>query len=94
VYESMGGRGGVLGAATSDYLTISASTGSGTGRAYDGGSIYWTQRTGAAAVIEPFRSFYFGYGGATGILGWPNSQSAPIPGKAGAAGQSFTEGSV
>lgn len=94
VYESMGGRAGVLGDATSDYLSISSRTGSGTGRAYNGGSIYWTPRTGAAAVIEPFRAFYFGYGGATGSLGWPNSQSAALPGKSGAAAQSFTEGSV
>jgi uncharacterized protein with LGFP repeats len=94
VYESMGGRGGILGEPVSDYLSISSRTGSGTGRAYAGGSVYWTPRTGAAAVVEPFRAFYFGYGGATGVLGWPNSQSAGLPGKAGGAAQSFSEGSV
>lgn len=94
VYNSMGGAGGVLGKPTSDYLTISTISGAGTGRAYDGGSVYWSPRTGAAAVIEPFRAFYFGYGGATGRLGWPNSQSAPIEGRPGGAGQSFLYGSV
>ncbi len=94
VFTSMGGEAGVLGAPTSDYLTISTVAGAGTGRAYAGGSVYWSPRTGAAAVIEPFRAFYFGYGGATGRLSWPNSPSAPIPGRPGGAGQSFLYGSV
>jgi len=94
VYTSMGGQAGVLGAPTSDYLAISTAAGAGTGRAYQGGSVYWSPRTGAAAVVEPFRAFYFGYGGATGRLSWPNSQSAPIPGRPGGAGQSFLYGSV
>ncbi|MFH8250734.1 LGFP repeat-containing protein [Microbacterium sp. B2969] len=94
VYNAMGGATGVLGNPTSDYIAISTISGAGTGRAYDGGSVYWSPRTGAAAVIEPFRAFYFGYGGATGRLGWPNSQSAAIPGRPGGAGQSFLYGSV
>ncbi|WP_409047323.1 hypothetical protein AB2L57_13450 [Microbacterium sp. HA-8] len=94
VYYGNGGTTGPLGAATSDYLSISSQTGSGTARAYQGGSIYWTPRTGAAAVVEPFRSFYFGYQGATGLLGWPNSPSMSIGNRPGSAGQSFTNGSV
>lgn len=94
VFASMGGESGVLGQPTSDYLTISTAAGAGTGRAYTGGSIYWSPRTGAAAVIEPFRAFYFGYGGATGRLSWPNSPSMVIPGRPGGLGQSFLHGSV
>ena len=51
-------------------------------------------RTGTAAVTEPYRSLYFGYGGATGILSWPNSQSAAIGSKPGGGGQSFLNGSI
>lgn len=94
LYASLGGVSGVLGNPTSDYIAISTVAGAGTGRAYEGGSIYWSDRTGTAAVIEPFRAFYFGYDGATGRLGWPNSQSAPIAGRPGGAGQSFLYGSV
>ena len=87
-------RSAELGAPLSDYIPIASEYGSGTGRAYEHGSIYWTAQTGAAAVVEPFRSLYFSFDGALGPLGWPNSQSVPIPGKPGGAGQSFQRGSI
>ena len=94
LYTAMGGASGALGAVASDYIPISTSSGAGTGRAYANGSIYWSPRTGTAAVLEPFRSFYFGYGGATGILGWPNSQTIALPQRTGGAAQSYLHGSV
>ncbi|MFB8386182.1 hypothetical protein ACFC3F_03470 [Microbacterium sp. NPDC055910] len=93
VYNAMGGATGNLGAATSDYLTISGN-GAGTARAYTSGSIYWTARTGAHAVYGAYRDRYFAYQGATGWLSWPTSSVIPLAGRANSGGQAFAGGSI
>lgn len=91
LYASLGGSSGQLGSATSDYIPISTPVASGTGRAYAAGSIYWTARTGAAAVSGAYRDLYFAYNGASGSLSWPNSQRMSI---GSGEGQSFVGGSI
>lgn len=94
VYASMGAENGPLGPPTSGMISV-AEGGGGTARAFANGSIYWTIRTGAAAVLEPERSVYFQYSGAAGPLGWPNSPRLDITGRAGSGtGQSFTKASI
>jgi uncharacterized protein with LGFP repeats len=94
LYASMGAEGGALGAPTTGMLYV-AEGGGGTARAFVNGSIYWTIRTGAAAVLEPERAVYFQNSGAAGPLGWPISQSLPISGPGGAGrGQAFSKASI
>jgi uncharacterized protein with LGFP repeats len=93
LYRQYGGATGVLGEPTSSILSITDG-GGGTAQAFVNGSIYWTRLTGAHAVTTDFRDLYFQYGGAVGILGWPDSERGPIAGVAGAEGQYFTGGSI
>lgn len=93
LYVQYGGESGILGAPTSNILSIT-DAGGGTARAFQNGSIYWTRLTGAHAVTTDFRDRYFAYGGALGALGWPDSERVPISGVAGAEGQYFTLGSL
>ncbi len=93
VVTALGGESGVLGGATSLVHSI-AERGGGTAQAFQGGSVYWTIRTGAHAVLEPERSRYFVYDGALGTLGWPTSGRIPISENSDAYGQAFTTGSI
>lgn len=94
LYNATGGASGPYGAPTSDLIRIS-DAGGGTARAYVYGSIYWTIRTGAHGVLEPERTAYFQYGGATGVLGWPISERGNATGPKGpGSGQAFTAGSI
>lgn len=93
VFNGLGGSAGILGAPTSDYLSISGN-GAGTGRAYTSGSIFWTARYGANAVYGAYRDRYFAYGGATGTLSWPTSAVVAIAGKPNSGGQAFIGGSI
>ena len=94
VYASLGGEGGPLGSPTTGMLYVSEG-GGGTARAFANGSIYWTIRTGAAAVMEPERSLYFANGGAAGLLGWPNSARMSITGPGGSGtGQSYSRAAI
>lgn len=88
---ALGGEGGLLGPSTSLVHSIQEG-GGGTAQAFRGGSVYWTIRTGAHAVLEPERSLYFGYGGALGTLGWPASGRMTVT--SGTYGQAFTTGSL
>ena len=94
VYTSMGAESGPLGGPLTGMLYV-AEGGGGTARAFANGSIYWTIRTGAAAVLEPERSLYFANSGAAGPLGWPNSARLTITGPAGSGtGQSYSKAAI
>lgn len=91
LYVSLGGASGILGAATSDVMSIAGTTGSGYGVAYANGSIYWSAATGARYVTGAIMTRYFAAGGATGSLGWPTSSPASV---ATGTSQAFQGGSV
>lgn len=69
--------------------------GGGFGVAYEQGSIYWSENTGAKTVrVGPVMDYYFARSGAAGSLGWPASNLLPIPENGGGRAQAFTGGSV
>ncbi|TPW75992.1 hypothetical protein [Schumannella soli] len=91
-YAVQGGANGPLGLPTSSYITI-PQNGGGLGRAYNGGSIYWTGSTGAAPVYGNILTYYFRFGGAAGELQWPNTRIYPMAaGDVAGQGQSYSSG--
>ncbi|WP_308796734.1 LGFP repeat-containing protein [Agromyces silvae] len=93
LWNATGGASGVLGAATSGFITI-AEHGGGLGQAFANGSIYWTSATGAQYVIGPIKDYYFARRGAAGPLRYPTSSTQQITAQGGGAGQVFQGGSV
>lgn len=93
-YAAQGGAAGALGAAASDMLQIQAN-GGGYGRAYQGGSIYWSPAYGAKTVLAgPIRDYYFARGGAAGWLAWPQFNSGSVSASPNGIAQAFSGGSV
>ncbi|SDO35396.1 Metallo-peptidase family M12B Reprolysin-like, partial [Klenkia soli] len=89
-YARAGGSGGSLRAPTSG--VICGMVGSGCGRNYQGGVIYWTPGSGAHVVADPVLSAW-GPRRETGVLGYPVSDYAC--GMAlGGCGQAFQGGRV
>ena len=74
-YAAAGGPSGSLGAPASDYIPMTFN-GGGMGRAYTGGSIYWSSPLGAFAVSGDIRQVYFALGGSGGAIGWPKGAAA------------------
>ena len=93
LYVSTGGASGILGGATSGFISISQN-GGGVAQAFQNGSIYWSPSSGAFAVSGSVRDTYFSHSGAAGILGFPNSGMASIAANGGGSGQSFAGGSI
>lgn len=91
-YSAYGGSG-ALGNPITDYLTVSAN-GGGLARAYERGSIYWTERTGAHVVTGPLRDYYHAKGGEAGFLAWPLTGPLTSTANGGGLGQAFQGGSV
>lgn len=94
LWDSLGGAAGLLGPATSGFITI-VENGGGVGQAFEKGSIYWTRPTGARYVTGPIRDYYFARNGAAGALRFPTSSTLSITaqGTTG-SGQVFQGGSV
>ena len=90
LWNAVGGSTGILGPATSGFITISEN-GGGLGQAFANGSIYWTRATGAQYVTGPIKDYYFARSGAAGPLKYPTSSTQQI---AGGSGQVFQGGSV
>ncbi|MFC7573753.1 reprolysin-like metallopeptidase [Klenkia terrae] len=89
-YARSGGATGVLRAPTSG--VICGMVGSGCGRNYQGGVIYWTPGTGARTVTDPVLSAW-GPRRESGVLGYPVSDYA-CGMAAGGCGQAFQGGRV
>lgn len=93
-YAAQGGASGALGTAVSDVIAITEN-GGGFGRAYQGGSIYWSPANGAKTVLAgPIRDYYFARGGAAGWLGWPQFNYGRVDAATSGTAQAFTGGSV
>ena len=93
-HAAQGGAAGVLGGPASDVLRISEN-GGGYGRAYQGGSIYWSPNHGAKTVLAgPIRDYYFARGGAAGWLAWPQFNYGTVTAGVNGIAQSFTGGSI
>lgn len=93
-HAAQGGAAGPLGNPVSDVLQISEN-GGGYGRAYQGGSIYWSPIHGAKTVLAgPIRDYYFARGGAAGWLAWPQFNYGSVTAGVNGIAQSFTGGSV
>lgn len=93
-YTSQGGASGPLGAPASEVLAITEN-GGGYGRAFTGGSVYWTARYGAVTVLAgKVLSYYFARGGAAGPLGWPQFDTAVVDASQNGIAQAFVGGSV
>ncbi|MDQ1377598.1 MAG: hypothetical protein QOK20_3328 [Acidimicrobiaceae bacterium] len=72
---------------------LDAGVGMGRFRDYEGGSIYWTQSTGAHEVHGAIRDTWKANGGATGFLGYPFTDALLTADKAGRY-QAFQGGSI
>ncbi|TYL52519.1 LGFP repeat-containing protein [Agromyces mariniharenae] len=93
-HAAQGGAAGPLGTPVSDVIAI-PENGGGYGRAYQGGSIYWSPAYGAKTVLSgPIRDYYFARGGAAGWLAWPQFNAGRIDAGTAGIGQSFSGGSV
>ncbi|MFP5373057.1 MAG: hypothetical protein ACLGI3_20260 [Actinomycetes bacterium] len=75
-YWARGGTSGVLGFPTSDL----APAGTGQAAAFEGGSIYWSAASGAAAVHKELLPAWWRTGGVDGHLGWPLAATRSVPG--------------
>jgi uncharacterized protein with LGFP repeats len=84
---SIGGVDGSLGYPVADSAAITG----GKAGAFQGGSLYWSPATGAAAVGTELLPAWWGSGGITGPLGYPVASSSAVPGGKAAA---FQGGSV
>jgi uncharacterized protein with LGFP repeats len=76
-YDSLGGKSSFLGAATTEERTCP--DGVGRYRAYQGGSIYWTPKTGAFEVHGAIRDKWAKLGWERGVLGYPISDETKTP---------------
>jgi uncharacterized protein with LGFP repeats len=84
---SIGGVSGWLGYPVADSGTITG----GKAGAFQGGSLYWSAGTGAAAVSSEMLPAWWSSGGATGTLGYPVASSSAVSGGRATA---FQGGSV
>jgi uncharacterized protein with LGFP repeats len=65
----------------------------GAGQRFDGGSIYWSPKTGARAMIGPINAVWINEGKDKGKLGYPTTEGYPAPGPGGVA-QTFQNGVI
>jgi hypothetical protein len=72
-YAALGGASGFLGAVTTPEQPLA--DGRGRRARYKGGNIYWTATTGAHEVHGAILTEYGTQGGASGILGYPKSDT-------------------
>jgi uncharacterized protein with LGFP repeats len=86
-YWAIGSTTSAMGFPTSDVVPASA----GTAAAFQGGSIYASAGSGAAAVQKELLTAWWTTGGVDGPLGWPVADSGPVTGGKAAA---FQDGSV
>jgi len=76
-WGALGYETGVLGYPTGDETT--AQDGVGRFNQFQGGSVYWTQQTGAQEVHGAIRDKWGALGYETGVLGYPTSDETPTP---------------
>ena len=74
-YLALGGPNGFLGSPAG----IESSTGSGSYRDFQGGSIYWSDSTGAFEVHGDIRAKWLALGGVNGFLGYPLTDESGTP---------------
>ncbi|MCB5190499.1 hypothetical protein LG198_07150 [Methylobacillus arboreus] len=77
-YAALGGAGGFLGRPLTDEL--GAPDGIGRYNHFEGGSIYWTSKTGAWSVQGPIRNQWATLGWERSWLGYPISDQGPRTG--------------
>ncbi|WP_432534875.1 N-acetylmuramoyl-L-alanine amidase [Kineococcus arenarius] len=77
-WKAMGWEGSYLGFPTTDEITLPG----GAFNHFQGGSIYWSPRTGAHAVRGLIRDKWASLGWETGFLGYPTTDENPLPGGA------------
>lgn len=84
VWAAQGWETGELGFPTTDEL----GTPDGLGRFnhFQGGSVYWTARTGARTLVGPIREAWARLGWETSVLGYPVSDTSPLHVGAGLTG--------
>ena len=83
-----GGVNGPLGWPTAHSGAV---PGGGTGRAFQGGSVYWSAGTGAHWLTGDVRLKWWNTGGTTGVLGFPTADLVSV---AGGTGARFQGGSI
>ncbi|MGY1917289.1 LGFP repeat-containing protein, partial [Blastococcus sp. SYSU DS0973] len=76
-YSAAGGPDGELGYPTTGVRTL---PGGGAFAHFEGGSVYWTQATGARIVSGPVRDRWAAAGWETGVLGFPTTDVLPLSG--------------
>ncbi|NAZ87209.1 N-acetylmuramoyl-L-alanine amidase, partial [Kineococcus indalonis] len=77
-WKAMGWEGSFLGFPTTDEVVLRG----GAFTHFQGGSIYWSPRTGARAVRGAIRDKWKALGWETGYLGYPTTDENPLPGGA------------
>lgn len=85
-YSSLGGPGGFLGRPIDEGAgdrEMDTADGRGRVRDYEGGSIYWTQQTGAHEVHGAIRIKWAQLGGERGFLGFPTTDETVTPDRRG-----------
>lgn len=79
-YSDLGGQSGFLGPAVTELIADVGVDGSpGFHIDYNGGSIYWTQVSGAHAIYGDIRTKWLSVGGPKSNLGYPKTDEAPTP---------------
>lgn len=86
-WAQLGSGTGVLGNPTGDEVAL----GSGRGRQFAAGSVYWTVPTGAHALLGAIDTSYRTDGGPASVLGLPISDTVPVP---GGSAVSFQDGQI
>jgi uncharacterized protein with LGFP repeats len=76
-WAAAGWENGALGFPTSD---VTALAGGGRFAHFQGGSVYWTQATGARLVSGPIRERWAAAGWENGALGYPTTDVTALPG--------------
>lgn len=92
-YSWFGNPIGDLGLPLTDFINI-ADNGGGVARAYQFGSTYQPAGGAEYVVKGPIRDAYFRVGGASGPIGWPNSNQVSYASWGGGLAQSFQAGSI
>jgi uncharacterized protein with LGFP repeats len=92
-YFGLGGPSSLLGWPISAVANYTAN-GGGTAQSFQGGAIVWTPGTGAVVVSGAISTLSISLGGASGILGPPQSAVETFTGGGGGTGQRFLNGSV
>ncbi|MCF2525909.1 arylsulfotransferase family protein [Yinghuangia soli] len=89
-WQERGGAAGFLGLPTTDELPV----GDGIGRVsqFQGGSIYWSPKTGAGEVHGGIRTRWLQLGGPTGFLGYPFEYERAYEGNAAGGRSSVFQG--